>query len=167
MRIVKDLRKPKYLFALVGIAFVAFDLSYILMASLPGTRDKMCIMGANLTPANIGFSLVFSFLIGMLFAGFWNLIDKKISASVHKKKKIAMGSLSSIGAVFGVMTMFCTACTIPVISLFGLSVGLEMFTDNNYVFKILSLGMVVWSIYLLNRQLEDKCDSCVYEPVEI
>lgn len=166
MRIVKNLRNPKYLFALVGVAFVAFDLSYVLMASLPGTRNQMCVMGANITPINIGFSLIFSFLIGILFVGFWNLIDHKISAGVYRKKKIAMGSLSGIGAIFGVMTMFCTVCTIPVISLFGLSVGLEVFTDNNYIFKVLSLGMVLWAIYLLNRQLEDKCDKCVYEPVE-
>lgn len=164
MKIVTNLRNPKYLFALVGVAFVAFDLSYYLMASLPGNRDEMCIMGANLTPLNIWFSVMLSLMVGVLFAGFWSLIDKKIHLQKQSGgKKIAVGSLSGIGAFLGVMTMFCTACTLPVISLFGLSVGLEVFTDNNYIFKIASLVMVLVSIILLNRQLEDKCETCVYK----
>jgi hypothetical protein len=160
MTILKNLRYPKYFLFALGTAFIAFDLLLYLMYSLPGSRDEMCIAGANLTADNIAFSIFLSVLIGVLIAGFIALFDKK----VQDKKNIAMGSLSGIGAGVGVMTVFCTVCTLPVISLFGLSVSLEFFSYNNYYFKVISLSLIVLAIYQLNKQLNGKCVTCVYEP---
>jgi hypothetical protein len=163
MVILKNLKTPKYLLVAVGIAFIAFDISYYLMATLPGSRNEMCIMGANMTAGNISYSLSLSVLIGILIAGLIALGEKRL----HTRKKLAVTSLSGLGAGIGVMTIFCTACTLPVISLFGLSVTLEFFTYNNITFKVVSLVMMLYSIYMLNRQLNDKCERCVPEKVNV
>ena len=156
MPVLSNLRHVRYLLIFVGVAFLVFDINYFLMKSLPGSRDEMCVTGANFTPLNIVFALALSALVGLLIAGFVALFTQATGS-----KKVGLTSLSGIGAGVGMMTVFCTICTIPVISLFGLSIGLEVFTYYGSVFKVASLVSLVMALYLLNRQLKRECAVCV------
>jgi hypothetical protein len=156
MTIFKNLKTPKYFLVALGTAFIVFDILFVLMASLPGTQNEMCVMGGNLTAGNIFYSIFFSILVGIVIAGFLALADKNI-----KTRKMTMGSISGVGAGLGFLTAFCTVCTIPVISFLGLSISLEFFTYNNLFVKIISVCLIAYAIFRLNKQLEGQCDVCV------
>src|SRR5690606_38045337 len=135
------------------------DVSYWWMLTRPGSRDNMCVMGANLTFGNIAFSIVLSFMIGVLLAGFIALFAQK-----YTKNKKALTGLSGLGFILGTLSVICTACTFPVISLFGLTIWLDFFTDYEAIFKIVSLVMMTGSLYLLNQQLKEACAICAPMP---
>jgi len=156
MPIIAQLKQLKYFFIFVGVAALMFDISYYVMSTLPGSRDSMCVVGANITPLNIGFTAIMSLLIGILMVGFIALF-----AQNYAKNKAGLTSLSGMGMLVGTMSVICTACTLPVISLFGFSIWLDFFTDYEVLFKVLSFGMIAASLYLLNQQLKNECKLCV------
>ena len=110
----------------------------------------MCIMGANLTPLNIGFSIIMSFLAGLMFAALIEMYRRK-------QMSVSAGSASGLGLFLGTMTVFCTACTLPVISLFGVSVSLLFFTDYEVLLKGTGIVLMIVGLWILNGQLKNEC----------
>ncbi len=157
LTVFTQLKQPKYLLVAFGVALLFFDMSYYLMAKLPGTIDRMCVMGINLTPVNILFSMVMSVLIGVLVVGIWAMMEKR-----YGKGKVALSSLSGFSFVMGVFTLFCPICALPAFSFLGLSLGLDFFSNYNIVLKMLSLSVLLISLYLVNVQLNEECERCVY-----
>lgn len=123
------------------------------MATLPGEKDFACVEGAALTAGNIIFALFMSLLSGIIIASLVSLHYKKHATT----KEVELGTLSGIGAIFGMLTVFCTFCSFPIISLFGLSFAVSLFTDYNLLFKGISLALLLGSLYLIHRQLEGNC----------
>jgi hypothetical protein len=159
LHIVRKIGNPKYLMLMLGIALVVFDLNYYLMSTMPGSRDQMCVMGVNLTPGNIAFSVVLSLLTGMLVAGLIALFAKRAA-----QRKAAMASLSGVGLGVGLLTFFCPVCSLPLFSIAGAGVIFQAFNDYNLIFKVVSVLFLVGAILLLNSQLSDDCKKCVFEP---
>jgi hypothetical protein len=157
--IFKTLKNPKYLFACIGSAILVFDFNYYLMSTLPGSRDEMCVMGINLNPGNIIFSVVLSVLIAVLITGLIALFVKKAA-----QRKVELASLSGVGLGLGLFTFFCPICAIPLLSTAGFSVVFQAFNDFNLVFKIVSVGTLLVTLFLLNRHLGDECVQCVVRP---
>lgn len=154
--LISLLKKPVYLvwFLLVFGGF--FYLSYYLMSHLAGERDLMCVVGGGLTFENTLFSLLMSALVGFVVIGFVHNLKMKAAMS-----RLTLGSTSFLGLLFGIFTTFCTLCTLPVITFFGVSIGLSFFTDFELYFKVLSLILLSLSFYLINRALAKKCSLCV------
>lgn len=153
MRLFTALKNPINIVVALSCALLFFDMSYYFMSKLPGHVDNMCVVGANFTMINIVFAILISLMTGMIISGGIELYRMKASS-----KKASL--LGSAGIVVGTFTVFCTTCSLPVISLFGLSVGLTAFTDFNIWFKVLSLGMMVLGMYFLERQLAGECQIC-------
>jgi hypothetical protein len=150
--LLNTLINPKRL-TVFGMTFSGFFyLNYWAMANLPGHTNNMCVPGGNLNTANVLISLLISVLIGFTVVGLAELISQK-----RMKASLKAGSTSTIGAAFGIVTSFCTACTLPVLSLFGLSISLTFFTTYELWFKSLSILLLSFAIYMLNRQLADNC----------
>jgi len=147
---------------MLGVAVVVFDVNYYLMSTLPGSRDQMCMMGVNLNPENIIFSVFLSLLTGVLIAGLLALFAKKSA-----QRKAAMASLSGVGIGVGLLTFFCPICSLPLFSVVGASVIFEAFNDYNLIFKIVSLALLGGALFLLNRQLSDDCKKCAFEAEKI
>jgi len=148
LKIFTNLKEPLplgiFLFGTMGL----FSANYYLMATLPGSRNGMCLLGANLTSFNITFAALLSAMIALLVAGLVSLYRVKRS-----RQKLAIGSFSGAGAAVGVLTTFCTFCTIPVISFFGLGISFAVFTYYAIYFKLGSLFLLGVSMWLLNKQL--------------
>lgn len=153
LAVFKILSRPNYIFTMIGASFLFFDLNYYVMATLPGTRDLMCVIGAGLNFWNIVFTIILSLLFGIMLAGAIELYKKK-------KSRIVIGSLSGVGLFLGTMTLFCTACTIPVFTVFGAAISLSFFTTYQIVFKALSILAMLWGLNLLNKQLNNECKVC-------
>lgn len=149
MKILKVLKDPVRVIVGLGVAFLFFDLQYYLMSTLPGEVDQMCVVGGDLTTLNVIFAGVMSLLTGLMVAGVMALYSQRRSTMVGG------GALSGLALLVGTFTVFCTTCTIPVVSFLGLSVGLTVFTDFNLEFKIVSFILMLCGIYLLNRQINE------------
>jgi hypothetical protein len=141
----------------LGVAFIVFDLQYFLMASLPGTRNNMCVDGGNLTPINIIFSIFLSLLVGLMIVNLIALFLMQAS-----KNKAALTSATGVGMGLGALTLFCPICALPVISVFGLSIGLEFINDFNLWLKLLSIAMIIVSLIMVNGRLDKDCKACAY-----
>lgn len=146
------LRTPAAAVVAVSGALLIFDVNYYLMSTMLGTRNNACAIGANLTPFNIIFSGLMSIFAGMMIVGIGALIKKKRNATQAV-------SLSGIGFVSGIFTLFCTVCILPLVTIFGVAIDLGFFTTYNVFFKLISLLLFVWGLWLLNRKLA--CERCV------
>lgn len=159
LHIFSNLKSLKHLLIFMGSALVMFDVNYYLMATLPGSRNEMCVLGVNLNPENIVFSIVLSLMTGILIAGLFGMLAKRSA-----QKKVAMTSISGVALGIGALTVFCPICALPVVSVAGLSVVFQLFNDYNIWFKFASLLIMVCALFLINRQLVDECQRCVFVP---
>jgi len=143
-----------YTFALGALIFNGY---YWVMKRLPSVGDvPACTIGGAVTPENLFFSGVLSILTALMIAGFIRLYSLRKTV----KKKGLTGSIASLGFIVGFFTVFCALCTIPVISFFGLAIGLGFFTTYNLFFKILSIVLMLISLALLDSQLSNACQIC-------
>lgn len=149
-------QKPLHYFYTFALAALIFDGYFLIMKKLPGVGAvPACTVGGSLTLGNIVFSVLLSILTAIMIAGLIKLYKMR---SQRKNAKIN-SSLAGFGFIIGFFTVFCALCTIPVISLFGVAIGLGFFTTYNLLFKVISLAFMGLSLYLLNRQLSSAC-SC-------
>lgn len=153
--LLSNLIKPTYLLVVTGAAFPFFTFQYYLMASLPGSRNFACTPGANLTPLNIIFALMVSILTGVMISAVLMLFAHQMT-----KRAVLVSSTSSIASVIAVFTSFCTICTLPVISLLGVSISIEFFTTYNLIFKFVSLIVLLYGLYYVNKRLILDCEKC-------
>jgi hypothetical protein len=149
------LRDKRYLAVACSVGAAMFSFEYYLMAMLPGAKEFQCVIGGFLTPLNIAFSLSSSLLMGFMVSGIVSVVSKRRGSAA------AATSLGSISAAVGILTTFCTLCTLPVLTLFGLSLGLEIFTTYNLVFKFTSMALLLIGLYLLNMQMNRQCYVCI------
>lgn len=148
----------QYLYTL-ALAALLFDAYYLVMKELPSVSGtKACVIGGALTTENLIFSGLISVLTAIILIGLFRLYRLKASL----RQRAATGSFLSIGFIVGFFTVFCTLCTIPVISFFGLSIGLSFFTTYNLLFKLLSIFLMLLALFLLNGQLKNDCKRCRY-----
>lgn len=152
--LLQTLKNPTYLLISLGFSFFLFDVQYVMMASLPGYENDMCVMGAGLKLSNIAFAVTMSLLGGVFFSGF-------VKTLVNRSASLQAVSFSSIGILIASMTVFCAACTLPVISLFGLAFGLEFFSTYNIWFKIISMLLIGIGLYQIDQQIRGECERCV------
>lgn len=150
--IVAILKNPPHLGAFVAVSGVFFAANYYALKNLPHSDGFMCVMGGNLTATNLIFGALISIAAGLLAAGFFEQFRQK-----QTKKAIRLGSASSAGVILGTLTSFCTICTLPIISLFGIGAFMNFVSEHQLVFKIISLGLMSLGIYLVNSQLRDQC----------
>jgi len=154
--IIENMKHIKHQNIAMIVAVLFFVGSIHMMRSLPGTAEGMCVMGANFTPLNVVFSAILAGIIGVIVAGVSQVYHYKAA-----KAGVAITSISGIATAFGVMTMFCTMCTLPIISIFGVSIGLSAFVYYNTAFKVGSLVLMLISALMINHQLEHKGEKCL------
>lgn len=147
-----DQTRYNILFWLAGGSL--FYANYFVMSQLPGAMDLMCIMGGGLTFPNLLFAGIISAMAALVLVGFVE------AAFVRRGASLRAGSSSAFGLVAGALTTFCTLCSLPVISLFGLSLSLGFITDYAIEFKLVSLLLLGGGLYLVNRDLKKACLRC-------
>jgi hypothetical protein len=148
----------QWLYTLTCAAIIFYSY-YLVMRLLPGVGQvPACLVGGALTLQNLIFSALLSFLTALIISGLFRLYVKRKSMI----KNVKTGSVMGFGFLLGFFTVFCTLCTIPVISIFGFAVGLGFFTTYNLVFKILSLLLMILALTLLNKQL-NFCETCMLD----
>lgn len=152
-------RPVHYLYTLT-LAALIFDGYYLVMTRLPSVGDvPACTIGGALTTENLLFSAFLSLITALMIAGMIRLYF--LRKNIEKiGGGLASSSMAGLGFIVGFFTVFCALCTIPIISVFGLAIGLGFFTTYNLTFKIISLALMLFSLILLDRQLNRACDNC-------
>jgi uncharacterized membrane protein YdcZ (DUF606 family) len=149
-------KKPQSWLITIIIAASIFYGLYLTMARLTGYENETCTIGAGLNIQNILFSSLISVFTGMMALGFLELFRR----NNFSRSNLLTGSSLSVGGVLGALTVFCTLCTIPVISVFGMAISLSFFTTYNTLFKLLSLLFFVIGLGMLDKQLLKDCQRC-------
>jgi hypothetical protein len=148
------LKSPMSLLVMSGFAFLLFDVQYVMMSQLPGSRDEMCVMGAGLNTPNILFAIFMSLLGAAFIVGF-------IETLRQRKTSFKALSSSGAGAILGSLTVFCPACTLPVLSLFGAAYGFSFFTTYDIWIKVISVILISYGLYQIDKQIKGNCTFCV------
>ncbi|MBI4231933.1 hypothetical protein HY605_01760 [Candidatus Peregrinibacteria bacterium] len=154
MKTLSNLKKPSSALIALSVAVLIFDVQYWMMANLPGSKDLMCIPGGNLTTMNVIFSIVLGLMTGILVANMIELFRERAA-------KAAASSVGGLSVVVGSFTVFCPLCTIPVASIFGLSISLSFFTTYDIWIKVISIVLMIWALRLVEQQLRGTCSICV------
>ena len=132
------------------IALTLFNVYYGAMLKLPGVMDYACVPGAALTGQNLFFSIVLSLGTGVMAVALFELAKRR----GFNARLAADGSTAGLGVLIGFLTVFCAACTIPVISVFGVAIGLSVFTTYNLILKTLALSLMGFAFWMLHQQLK-------------
>jgi hypothetical protein len=144
--------KPIWVFWTMILATLLFIPYLWALKTLPGLNERACIIGASLTPGSILFSGVMSVFTALMVFGLWIM---------HKRRafRLRMAAGGTLGGVLGFLTLFCTLCTLPIISIFGFSIGLGFLTTYNVMFKTLSLSLIAFVLWMINDKLKN-CKTC-------
>jgi len=145
---------PTYIIVAIGLFAILFSFSLYALLTLPGSNGYACLPQAYLTPFNIVFSAVLSGMIAVFSVGFMELIHQ------HKARHQAkLVSLSGIALLFGILTTFCTVCTISIAVPF-LAGFFALFTTFNIWFKLIAFASLIYALFVLDSQLKGECQAC-------
>ncbi len=156
--LITHLKTPVNMLIFMGAVLLFWDMNYWIMKNTMGTglSGLQCVPDGAFTTENIYFSILISFLMGLFVVGMKELFQKKSNLL----KKSATLSIFSVSGLLGTFTVFCPVCTIGVVSIFGISFGLNVFLDYNTEIKVLSAFLLIFGLYWLNGQLKDDCKIC-------
>lgn len=146
---LKDLNK-KYL----AIYFIFFAIIYFVVDSLNLSYSEMANQhGLWLVITNVILNLLMAGLSSfMISLSDYVLTEKKI-----KTKGDKAGFLSII---FGIFTYGCTPCVISFLAIFGISFSVVALPFAGLPYKLISLGLLVFGIFILRREL--RRNSCEF-----
>jgi len=154
--LLSALKNPANLAIFVGFSLIFFAINFWIMLNLPGTDGYRCLPN-SLTRENLIFAGITTLIMGIFVVGMKELFLAKKSAT----KKFSGVSIFSIGGIVSLFTIFCPVCTIGVVSIFGLSFGLNFFVDYGNWIKIGTILLLIFGLYWINSQLRPKeCEIC-------
>lgn len=152
MEIFKTFKNPVNIFIFIAIFTIIFDLNYILTKNLPGHINNMCVNNGVITPGIMAYILILSFLTSLLLLAIIETI---------KHKTLKTKSMAGItGSAIGTLVVFCPACTIPTITIFGFAISTQFFLDYELAIRIISITLILIGLWIVNSQLKDDCKIC-------
>lgn len=118
---------------------------------------------AGLAPAHLAASLGLTAAVSVLAGINFALIAYRIGAARAGRQRRAGQSSSATTALGGAAAAFtpgCPACTAPLAVLLGAVGGLSVFPMQGLELKILSAGVLLFSVYWVARGIERASKSC-------
>ena len=118
---------------------------------------------AGLAPAHLAASLGLTAAVSVLAGINFALIAYRIGAARTGRRQRAGQSSSATTALGGAAAAFtpgCPACTAPLAVLLGAVGGLSVFPMQGLELKILSAGVLLFSVYWVARGIERASKSC-------
>lgn len=150
MKIFHIFKNLSYVLIFGGFLTVFLSINSYFIVLMPGSNGYACIPGANITAPNITFAIIISFMASLLIVGIIDSILNPTACSLGVKTEIF--GITGLGSIIGFFTVFCTFCSLPILSIFGLSFSLVFFTTYNLVFKIISIVMLLVGLWQIERK---------------
>lgn len=145
------LTQPTYALTTIGSSVLFFDVYFLLMRNLPGSANHQCIPGGNLTAGNLVFAAFISICSGVIIAALIFLFNER---------RRAMGTAlfsSGTGLIVGSLSVFCTACTLPIIGFFGASTFFIFIAEHSDILKAISVVLMAFAVYRVAQLLNKSC----------
>ena len=128
---------------------------FITMSLLPIHLDVMMPLQGPYMIASIGLTGIVSVLGGINIA----MITYRIRR-MRMMRSVGTNSSAVFGGVFSAFTPGCPACTAPLAVVLGAVGGLSIFPMHGLELKLVSVGVLIFSIYWIARGL--KKNSCCH-----
>ncbi len=151
MRILNALKNKKSLkWGIVAALLVSIILPIIQTGFFRNSFQSWFLTLVK-SPLNSSLYIVFSLLFGSLISLQVYNLDRKVCDNCNNKKGYGAGA---VGVVFGTLVGICPAC----IGLLGLILplgGSLWLTYYGWIFMLIAIGIMTFSIYLLGGFKED------------
>ena len=140
-----------------GIAYYFLTMS--MLASHLGAA-------AGLAPAHLAASLGLTAAVSALAGINFALIAYRIGAARAGRRRASQSSSATtvLGGAAAAFTPGCPACTAPLAVILGAVGGLSVFPMQGLELKILSAGVLLFSVYWVARGIERGSGSCCTVP---
>lgn len=147
-------KKPSVVFLTLALGVLLSSLYAYFLDTLPGSDPNglACMEGGNLTPFNLIYGAILSFLVSVF------VVVSLFSYKRKRKGSLLSGSAFSLSAMLAFLSAFCTLCVFPSLAFLGLGVSLSFLTSYGGVLKILSILFILAALYLMDRRLRIACD---------
>ena len=143
------LRQPFYLLISIGTAFGLGMFYYYLTLSMVPVAKASEMFGPLYLAASFGLTYLTATLAGINVA----LVIFKIRGSTLVTIKRSTGS-TAFGSVLATFTPGCPACTTPLVAILATIGGLTIFPLQGLELKLISIGALSFSIYLILKSLQ-------------
>jgi len=145
------LKKKKY--ALIALLTIILMGAIFYFLTVINVSQKSILIYAEMN--GVWFtvsSLLFSLIIALLFGFYVSLLifKRDIAKISNKGNKAASG----VGAATGIIASGCPSCGTPLLGLVGLPLGLSALPFKGLELKILSIGLLILSIYLICNSIK-------------
>ncbi len=159
INVLKQIYKSrKYFFITLIIAIVSFIVFYKLtLATIADNSLKIFIMmsGYDYTYFTLLSFVMISVLFGIYLSVF--IYRFKLIRTIQKKKGTSIGFIGYFGLVAGVFGAGCPTCGSIIFTLVGAPLALMYFPFKGLELRLLSIVILLVSIYILTRSLS-KCN---------
>ncbi|RNJ78093.1 MAG: hypothetical protein EB829_05420 [Nitrosopumilus sp. H8] len=125
---------------------------FLTMSMLPLHFEAVADISPHYVTASVGLTAVVSGLAGVNFAMMAFKIKRTRLASARSD------SSAILGGAFAAFTPGCPACTAPLAVILGAVGGLSLFPMQGLELKMISAGVLLFSVYWIARSLQSK--SC-------
>ena len=142
------LRQPFYLLISIGTAFGLGMFYYYLTLSMVPVAKASEMFGPLYLAASFGLTYLTATLAGNVA-----LVIFKIRGSTLVTIKRSTGS-TAFGSVLATFTPGCPACTTPLVAILATIGGLTIFPLQGLELKLISIGALSFSIYLILKSLQ-------------
>lgn len=164
MQVISEvLRTKRYAAIAVASGAILGVIYYVLTMSMLPLHLESGVVGAA-APAYVAASVLLTVAISALAGVNFALVAFRIKrmrmmSGLLVKKPSAAGSATPIfGGVFAAFTPGCPACTAPLAVILGAVGGLSVFPMQGLELKLISAGVLTFSIWWVARGLQSK--SC-------
>lgn len=149
--LLRYLHRPVFVLWWLGVSFLVFDLLFAIAVHLPGHQNNMCVPGGNIYLGNLIFFGIFAVLFSFLLVS--------VLYSYGDYGRLFQGStfLSVFGGIMGVLSSFCTVCTLPLLGFLGGSSVLFLIAEYDLWLKIIAIVVLLGGMILLEKRLRDGC----------
>lgn len=162
MQVISEVLRTKRYAAVAASSGAALGAIYyaLTMAMLPLHLDAGVAEAAapGYVAASISLTAAISGLAGINFAlmAFKIKRMRMMSGLLVKKPSSAKSATPILGGVFAAFTPGCPACTAPLAVVLGAVGGLSIFPMQGLELKVISAGVLAFSIWWVSRGLQAK-----------
>lgn len=144
----ENIRKDKRFFSIVFIASLVVFTFLMNIVSIYGlVLYREILIADSLGIDSVIFLILFCFLLSVSITLYKNNLSNKIGKS----------KFSFAGVFAGLFTSGCSICPPLVLSLIGVPSAAAIFPFGGYEIKALSLILLLASIYMLSKNMDNVC----------
>ncbi|HSR89645.1 MAG TPA: hypothetical protein VLK22_04640 [Candidatus Udaeobacter sp.] len=148
------LKRKKYAFIALTMAIIMAAISYYLTIVNVAFHSFFILLEMD-GPLFTVVSFILSLIISALFGIYVSLLVFR--RDLIKDSKNAKAVLSGIGGtIASVVASACPTCGAPLLALFGAPLGLMALPFQGLEIKVLSILLMLISVYLLAKSIEKK-----------